>query len=309
MKSSTITTSEWEVMKVIWENDFFTAGEIVKELTIEKNWAKTTINSFIQRLVEKGYISFRHTARYREYYALYTEKQCVVERMNDLTKSIYGSTLNLETKHFEFYGDNDTKYLKLLEKFADKGYERIIKILKIEPGEKQPVHLHTSQKRFHSVIGNPNGPTWHRASFLWGMIHMSPMDCFTDLSADKALMHVFTQLTLSEINENLPYYLHQGISAYLGQWMDKDRMKKALLENKGHNDIYTLRTFMFDIQNFRSNAGYELSYAFVSYMVSKFGLDSIRDMVDYPYDIPNLYNLNQETMVKEFREYINKKYL
>lgn len=309
MKQYTITNSEWEVLKVLWEYDFLTAGQMVKEVQKENPWAKTTIVSFIQRLLDKGYVSFRHTSRYREYYALFSEKECVTQRMNDLTKSIYGSKLNLETEHFQFYGVNDPEFFDVMNSEADKGCESILNILKVQKQDKQPVHLHKSQKRFHSVMGNPNGPEWYRAGFSWGMIHMAPLDCFTDLTAVKALMHVFTQLTLSELNTNLPYYLHQGISAYLGQWMDKKRMKKALSENIGHNDIYTLRTFVFDLQNFRSNAGYELSYAFVSYIVDAFGENSIRDMIDYPYDIPNLFNIDEDTLLENFRLYIKENYL
>ncbi len=309
MKLSNITNSEWEVMKVLWEHDFLTAGKIIKEVNKHNAWAKTTINSFIQRLLDKGYLGFRHTSRYREYYAIYTEKQCVLERMRDLTMSIYGSRLNFETKHFEFYGENDPEFKKIILQKADKGYERIIKILKINPTDKQPVHIHSSQKRFHSVMGNPNAASWYRAGFNWGIIHMSPLRHFNDLSVDKALMHVFTQLSLSALNEDLPYYLHQGISAYLAGWMNKSRMKKALLENQGHNDIITLKTLVFNLQNFRSNAGYELSYAFVSYIVDKYGINSIRDMIDYPYDIPGLFNLEEDILLEDFRKYILNNYL
>ncbi len=309
MKTSNITPSEWEVMKALWENDYLTAGEIVKEVNKDKDWAKTTINSFIQRLLEKGYVSFKHDNRYREYYALHTEKECVIDRMKTLTKSIYGATLNLETKYFEFYGVNDSEYLATLKENADTGYERITSILKFKLYDKQPIHLHRTQKRFHSVMGNPNGPSWYRASFIWGMIHMSPLECFKDITAEKALMHVFTQLLLSHLNENLPYYLHQGVSAYLAGWLDEDRIRKALSENEEYIDLNALRSFVFDIHNFKSSAGYEISYSFVSYIVSKFGIDAIRKMVDAPYDLPSLFDIDELTLIQEFKQYIHDKYL
>ena len=309
MKFSNITPSEWEIMKVLWENDYLTASQIIKEVNKENNWAKTTINSFIQRLLEKGYLSYKHDNRYREYFTICSERECVIKRMRDVTLSIYGSRLNLETKYFEFSGDNDIQYLNILKAKADEGYERITTILKYEMIEKHPVHLHKTQKRFHSVMGNPNAASWYRAGYAFGMIHMSPLKHFTDLTADKALMHVFTQSVISSINLNCPYYLHQGISAYLGQWLDKTRIKEALNQNEENINLNTLRSFVFDVTNFRSSAGSEISYTFVSYIVNKFGIGSLRKMIDEPYDIPKLFNIDEEVLLYEFKEYIHDNFL
>jgi len=309
MKSSNITSSEWEIMKVLWENDFLTAGAIIKEVNKEMNWAKTTINSFIQRLLNKEYINFKHDKRYREYYALYTERECVIERMQDVTKSIYGSKLNLATKYFEFFGDNDIEFLNSLKKYADSGYERITSILKYVTNEKQSVHLYKTQKRFHSVMGNQNAASWYRAAYSFGMLHMSPLKHYTDISADKALMHVFTQSVISHINENCPYYLHQGISAYLAQWLDKKRINEGLTEKTENINLHSLREFVFDLQNFRSSAGYEISYTFIDFIVTKFGIHSLRKMIDDPYDIAKLFNIDEEILLSEFKEHIHKNFL
>ena len=54
---SKIMDSEYEIMKVLWNESPLTANEIYEILTKKKTWSKSTAITLINRLVDKGAIS------------------------------------------------------------------------------------------------------------------------------------------------------------------------------------------------------------------------------------------------------------
>ena len=58
-----ISTSEWQVMNVVWEKQPVTASTIIKQLAKSSDWSAATIRTFLHRLVKKGaleYLSLIH---------------------------------------------------------------------------------------------------------------------------------------------------------------------------------------------------------------------------------------------------------
>ena len=58
-----ISESEWRVMKIVWSNSPQTLPEILDRLK-ETGWSKTTIQTYLARLVKKGALtrSEEHTS-------------------------------------------------------------------------------------------------------------------------------------------------------------------------------------------------------------------------------------------------------
>lgn len=56
MAKKTVTESEYEIMKILWESDApITVGEVYKRLPeAEKRWSKNTVATLLVRLCEKG---------------------------------------------------------------------------------------------------------------------------------------------------------------------------------------------------------------------------------------------------------------
>ena len=51
-----ISESEWRVMKIVWNNSPQTLPEILDKLK-GTDWSKTTIQTYLSRLVKKGALS------------------------------------------------------------------------------------------------------------------------------------------------------------------------------------------------------------------------------------------------------------
>jgi BlaI family penicillinase repressor len=71
-----ISEAEWEVMKVLWESSPLTANEIVETLSKGTRWQRETIRTLINRLVQKGALSFEKEGRQHHYSPRVSEAEC-----------------------------------------------------------------------------------------------------------------------------------------------------------------------------------------------------------------------------------------
>ena len=53
-----ISTSEWQVMNVVWKQQPVTASAIIKQLAPTNEWTPATVRTFLHRLVKKGALTF-----------------------------------------------------------------------------------------------------------------------------------------------------------------------------------------------------------------------------------------------------------
>lgn len=91
MAIKSISKSELEVMKIIW--DFGRAvqyADVAGKLE-EKNysWKKNTILTFLTRLVEKNLLSVKKVGRKNEYYALVNENEYLERQTETFVEDIY----------------------------------------------------------------------------------------------------------------------------------------------------------------------------------------------------------------------------
>jgi len=122
MKNISIGDAELEIMKVIWKaKEPITSLDIGKEVE-EKGWKKTTIATFLTRLVEKGALSADKQGKLYYYTPLISEKEYRKSQTKNLIKSLYnGSVRDFAVSFFEEQklSDKDIQELKAI--FEDKG--------------------------------------------------------------------------------------------------------------------------------------------------------------------------------------------
>ena len=70
-----ISESEWRVMKTIWQASPQTLPEILDNLK-ETGWSKTTIQTYLARLVKKGALSTERQGKGYLYYPVVSESEC-----------------------------------------------------------------------------------------------------------------------------------------------------------------------------------------------------------------------------------------
>ncbi|SDC15795.1 BlaI family transcriptional regulator, penicillinase repressor [Terribacillus halophilus] len=87
-----ISESEWEIMKVLWENAPLTANEVVEALA-KADWKPKTIRTLLDRLTKKKVVGVNKEHRVYSFYPLYAESECQRAEAKSFIDRIYGGTM------------------------------------------------------------------------------------------------------------------------------------------------------------------------------------------------------------------------
>ena len=116
-----ISEAELEVMKVIWNEKRPVTSLDICEAFETKGWKKTTIGTFLTRLVEKGALSAEKQGKLYYYTPLISQKDYRKSQTKNLISSLYGGSIkDFAVSLFEeqSISDEDLKELKAI--FVDK---------------------------------------------------------------------------------------------------------------------------------------------------------------------------------------------
>ena len=116
-----ISDSELEVMKVIWNKNRPVTSLDIVEAFENKGWKKTTIGTFLTRLVEKGALSAEKQGKLYYYTPLISQKNYRMSQTKNLISNLYGGSIkDFAVSLFEeqSISEEDIKELKSI--FVDK---------------------------------------------------------------------------------------------------------------------------------------------------------------------------------------------
>ena len=120
-KNINIGESELEIMKVLWKAKVPVNTQYISEAVEEKGWKRTTISTFLVRLVEKGALFVEKKGKLYYYSPLISQKDYRKSQTKNLITSLYnGSMKDFAVSLFEeqTLSDEDIKELKAI--FEDK---------------------------------------------------------------------------------------------------------------------------------------------------------------------------------------------
>lgn len=86
-KESTISDSEWEIMRIIWTIEPVSSTKIIQELQAKKDWSESTIKTLLRRLVNKNLLNILNTTkegRHFVYSAKVNQAQVMTEAAQEL---------------------------------------------------------------------------------------------------------------------------------------------------------------------------------------------------------------------------------
>lgn len=122
-KVETLTKFEWEIMKQVWKNRQMTVREVHEALSPTQSRAYTTIQTYMERLVDKKYLSKKkiglvnfYSAKVKETDTLRRETSHFVKRAFDGSFSKLAAFL-FDTQDFD---EKDLKTIKRLIKEKER---------------------------------------------------------------------------------------------------------------------------------------------------------------------------------------------
>ena len=118
MKNLTrISDSEWQVMRVIWDQPSITATDVFHQLSDSNEWSQKTVNTFLTRLESKGVLGSEKIGRLKHYTALVSESQCQQKESEFFLKKVFRGKVGPALLHFaeqETLSEDDIAQLRKL---------------------------------------------------------------------------------------------------------------------------------------------------------------------------------------------------
>lgn len=110
-----ISESEWQVMKIIWNDPPLTLPEILERLS-SSGWSKTTIQTYLARLVKKGALTTQRQGKGYLYYPAVSETDCQLAESQNFLSRVYDGSLSKMVLGFVRGGKLSRKELEELKK-------------------------------------------------------------------------------------------------------------------------------------------------------------------------------------------------
>ena len=120
-----LTEAEWAIMKVVWAEEPCAAGTVQEALQKSKNWAYSTVKTFMDRMVTKGQLGTHSIRNLQLFTSNITEAQA---KRSEILKTLKRAFDGALTPMMQFLFEN--------EKFSDKDLKQLHKMVEKAQTEK-----------------------------------------------------------------------------------------------------------------------------------------------------------------------------
>ncbi|MEM7313241.1 MAG: BlaI/MecI/CopY family transcriptional regulator [Planctomycetota bacterium] len=89
-KRKPLSKSEIEVLRVVWQLKSATVREVHEEVSANRKVDFNTVQTFLSRLADKGYLKYRLEGRTRVYSAKAKRENVILHTVDDFVGSLFG---------------------------------------------------------------------------------------------------------------------------------------------------------------------------------------------------------------------------
>jgi BlaI family penicillinase repressor len=93
-RSSSLSESEWEVMKVIWEHGPMALGDIHAKVDPARKWAYSTVKTLIRRMTEKGWLEAKRVGNSFLYRPAMPKRKAIQAAIEDFSDRVLDGLLS-----------------------------------------------------------------------------------------------------------------------------------------------------------------------------------------------------------------------
>lgn len=99
-ESISLNNSEWCIMEELWHQQPRTLMQLVYEMKEKQGWSKSTTNTVLRRMQEKGYIRYGEGEKPRLYFTDLKREEVVLRETESFLKRTYGGSLGMLVNTF-----------------------------------------------------------------------------------------------------------------------------------------------------------------------------------------------------------------
>jgi BlaI family penicillinase repressor len=92
--SRSLSDSEWEVMKVLWEHEPLAARDVYAHLADAQPWAQGTVKTLLRRMVQKGWLSYTRVGNSFLYRSAVSRQKGLRSAIKRFSETVLGGALS-----------------------------------------------------------------------------------------------------------------------------------------------------------------------------------------------------------------------
>ena len=94
-ESIILQQSEWYIMEKLWEDSPRTIVQLYHALEVEPGWSKSTVNTLLGRMVDKGIIYYEDGGKARLYYPCVRREDAALAETESLLKRVCQGSVSM----------------------------------------------------------------------------------------------------------------------------------------------------------------------------------------------------------------------
>ena len=87
--------SEWYIKEKLWEESPRTIIQLFHALEVDPGWSKSTVNTLLGRMVDKGIIYYEEGEKARQYYPAVQREEAALAETESLLKRVYQGSVSM----------------------------------------------------------------------------------------------------------------------------------------------------------------------------------------------------------------------
>ena len=90
-----LTNTEWEVCECLWEESPLTMTQIAARLTERTGWTKSTGETLVRRMADKGLLRWEQGTKAKLYSPTVAREDAVVQETRGFLRKVFGGSVGL----------------------------------------------------------------------------------------------------------------------------------------------------------------------------------------------------------------------
>ena len=122
-----LTSTEWEVCECLWEESPLTMTQIAARLTERTGWTKSTGETLVRRMADKGLLRWEQGTKAKLYSPIVAREDAVVQETRGFLRKVFGGSVgllvNTMAEREELSREEIDQLYEALRKLEEKGHD------------------------------------------------------------------------------------------------------------------------------------------------------------------------------------------
>ena len=115
-----LTNTEWEVCECLWEESPLTMTQIAARLTERTGWTKSTGETLVRRMADKGLLRWEQGRKAKLFYPTVERADAVVQETKGFLQKVFGGSVGLLVNTMAEQEELSREEIDQLQRFIDE---------------------------------------------------------------------------------------------------------------------------------------------------------------------------------------------